>query len=143
MKKTMMITLCILLSLFLGTASAVEVTMFGPNQYLRTTGSPDVYTDTFSGVAGEGTLIVKNGEWDGDRRITDAMSSASVVINGEEIFGPNDFNQQVYLLEASINVAEGNSISIELASNPGSYLNIEITQEVPLPTVTISADPEC
>ncbi len=142
MKKSILITLFLFLSLFLGTSFAVEVTMFGPNQYLRSTGSPDVYTDTFSAIVGEARLIVKNGKWDGSQRITDAISSASVAVNGVEIFGTDDFNQQVYLLESPINVAEDNSISVELASNPGSYITIEVAQEVPAPTVTISADPE-
>ena len=56
MKKSIMITLCIFLSLFLGTASAGEVTMFGPKQYIRTTGAPNVYTDTFSTIPGEAKL---------------------------------------------------------------------------------------
>ena len=142
MKKSIMITLCIFLSLFLGTASAGEVTMFGPKQYIRTTGAPNVYTDTFSTIPGEAKLTVKNGNWDGSERITDAISSASVAVNGEEIFGTDDFNQGVYLLEAPINVAEGNSILVELASNPGSYLTIEVTQDIAPPTVTISAASE-
>jgi hypothetical protein len=142
MKKPIVISLFLLLSVLHGTSSATEVTMFGPKQYLRTTGAPDVYTDSFSAIEGEAQLIVKNGDWDGSNRITDAISSASVVVNGQQIFGPDDFNQQVYLLETSINVAEDNSISVELASNPGSYLTIEVIQDVPPPTVTISAVPE-
>jgi hypothetical protein len=142
MKKTISITLFLLLILFLGTASAGEVTMFGPKQYVRTKGAPNVYTDTFSAISGEAKLTVKNGSWDGMKKITDAISSASVVVNGHQIFGPNDFNQQVHFLEASINVAEDNSITVELASKPGSYLTIEITQEVAPPTVTINAVPE-
>jgi hypothetical protein len=142
MKKTILIALFLFLSLFLGTSSAVDVTLFGPKQYLRTTGSANVYTDTFSAIAGEAKLTVKNGDWDGSQRITDAISSASVAVNGVEIFGTDDFNQQVYLLEAPINVAEGNSILVELASNPGSYLSIQVTQEVDPQTVTISAVPE-
>ena len=142
MKKTLFITLFLLLSLFLGTSSAGEVTMFGPKQYVRTTGDPNVYTDTFSAIDGEATLTVKNGDWDGSKRITDAISSASVSINGVEIFGPDDFSQQVYILEATINLAEGNSLLVELASNPGSYLTIEVVQYIEPPTDTISADPE-
>jgi hypothetical protein len=145
MKKIVLFALFLLLSSFLGTSSATEVTMFGPKQYLRTSGAPDVYTDSFPAVTAiteEAKLIVKNGHWDDKNRITDATSSASVVVNGVEIFGPNDFNQQVYLLEATINVAESNSITVELASNPDSYLTIEVTQEIPPPTVTINAVPE-
>ena len=124
MKKTILIALFLFLNLFLGTSSAVDVTLFGPKQYLRTTGSANIYTDTFSAIAGEARLIVNNGDWDGNQRITDAISSASVVVNGQEIFGPSDFNKQVYSLEAVINLLEENSISVELTSNPGSYLTI-------------------
>ena len=144
MNKAIVITFCILglLGIFPGTSSAVEVSSFGPNQYVRNSGAPDVYNDTFTTTPGQGMLIVKNGAVDGENRITDAISSATVLINGQQIFGPNDFNQQVYLLESSVTLAENNSISIELASNPGSYLTIEVTQDIPLPTVAISADPE-
>ncbi|MBN1843575.1 MAG: hypothetical protein JW883_15010 [Deltaproteobacteria bacterium] len=112
MKRAMTITLFLFLTVFLGTASAVEVTLFGPNQYLRTSGPPDVYTDTFSAIPGQGMLIVRNGNWDGGHRVEDGVRSATVTVNGEEIFGPNDFNQQVYYLEAVINLLEDNSISV-------------------------------
>ena len=98
MRKAAFFTLCLLIGLFGSTSFAAEVTIFGPKQYVRTTGAPDVYTDTFTANPGEGTLIVKNGAMDGDDRITDALSSATVSLNGEQIFGPDHFNQQVYLL---------------------------------------------
>jgi RHS repeat-associated protein len=142
MKKTVWVTLCLLLGLFVSRSFAVEIPVFGPNEYERTTGAPNVYTDTFTAAPGEGMLIVRNGALDGKNRITDTISSASIFLNGEQILGPDDFNQQVYLLEAPVNLAESNSISIELASSPGSYLTIEITLEVDPPTVSISADPE-
>jgi RHS repeat-associated protein len=142
MKKTIIITLFLFLSFLIGTSFAVEVTLFGPNQYVRTTGPANVYTDTFSAIPGEARLIVKNGDWDDSQRVTDAISSASVVVNGEQIFGPDDFNQQVHILETSVNLAEDNSITVELASNPGSYLTIEVTQDIDPPTVIISAVPD-
>lgn len=43
MKKTGLIVLFLLLSSFLGTSSATEVTIFGPKQYWRISGAPDVY----------------------------------------------------------------------------------------------------
>lgn len=130
-----------LICIFFSTSFAAEGTLFGPNKYLRTSGAPNVYTDTFSAITGEGRLIVKNGSWDGENRIVDAISSASIYVNGQQIFGPSDFNQQVYLLEKPVNLSENNTISIELASSPGSYLNIEVREEVDPPTVTLSADP--
>ena len=141
MKKTILVSLCILFCIFVSTTFAAEVTLLGPNQYLRTSGAPNAYTDTFSAITGEGRLIVKNGSWDGENRIVDAISSASIYVNGQQIFGPSDFNQQVYLLEKPINLSENNTISIELASSPGSYLIIEVIEEAYPPTVTLIADP--
>jgi len=104
MKKAVLFTLCLLLSLFTGASFAVEVTLFGPNQYVRTQGAPDIYTNTFHGVPGEGTLIIKNGDEDGKHRI----SSAKVLVNGVQIFGPNDFNQRTYLLETPVTLSANN-----------------------------------
>jgi len=120
---------------------AAETQIFGPNQYDRTQGDPDIFTGSFSAMAGEGTLTVKNGQVDGNSRIVDTISSARITVNGNEIFGPNDFNKNVYLLESSISLSENNSIIIEFASQPGSFLTVEITQEIPNPTVSISTTP--
>ncbi|MBW1644417.1 MAG: tandem-95 repeat protein, partial [Deltaproteobacteria bacterium] len=141
MKKTILVSLCMLLCIFVSTSFAVDVNVFGPNKYLRTSGAPNVYTDTFSAIAGEGRLIVKNGSWDGENRMVDAISTASVFVNGQQIFSPSDFNQQVYLLEKPVSLSENNTISIELASSPGSYLIIEVREEVDPPAVTLSAAP--
>ena len=142
MKKTVWVKLFLLLCVFSGTSFATQVTVFGPNQYVRTTGAPDVFTNSFTAISGVGMLIVKNGAIDGNNRITDAISSALVYVNGEQIFVPNDFNQNVYLLQAPDNLTENNSIAVELASSPGSYLNIEVTEDIDPPTVSLNADPE-
>ena len=146
MKKSVVISLFLLLSLFIGTASAVEVTLFGPKQYVRTSGSPDVFTAPFTAlfpeIVSNGKLIVFNGNQIGEHRVTDAVSSAEVFVNGEQIFGPNDFNQNVYYLEAPIALVQDNSITVELRSNPGSYVSIQVTQDIDPPSVSISASPD-
>jgi len=126
MKKIVFVTVCLLIGLFVSTTFAVEVIVFGPNQYLRTTGAPNVFTDTFSAIPKEGKLIINNGDEDGNYRI----SSAKVFLNGKQLFGTKDFNQQIYYLEAPINLFENNSISVELRSKPGSYFTIELIQDV-------------
>ncbi len=140
MKKLVAIILLVL-GVFTGMSSAVEVTLFGSHQYIRTSGAPDVFSDTFSAYPGSGTLIIKNGNQVGENRIIDAISSAEVFINGEQIFGPNDFNQNVYLLEAPINLVVNNSITVGLASKPGSYIMVEVIADIDPPTVTFSAEP--
>jgi RHS repeat-associated protein len=146
MKRTVSIGLCFLLWLFAGLSFAADVSIFGPEQYMRTTGDPDVYTDTFAGLFTEivntGKLTVLNGNQIGGNRIEDAISSAEIYVNGELIFGPSDFNQNTYLLEAPIALGESNSLYVELRSKPASYLIIQITQNIDPPTVSINADPD-
>jgi hypothetical protein len=127
MKKQILITAVFLLGLFIRMSLAVEFTLLGPSKYLRTRGKPDVYNDTFCGTIGQGKLILTNGTSDGKNR----TSSASILINGQQVLGPSDFNQQVYKLEVPINLIENNTISVRLASAPESYITVKITEEVP------------
>ncbi len=133
MKKSVLLTIFIFFVLFVGKSFAVEVRIWGPNKYSRTSGAPNIYIDSFSTMPGQGKLVVKNGTMDNKSRIQDSLSSAIISVNGEQILGPRDFNSQVYLLESPLNLAENNNFSIELASSPGSYLTIEIIIEIELP----------
>ncbi|MFH1148151.1 MAG: hypothetical protein V1736_10655 [Pseudomonadota bacterium] len=141
MKKTVLRLFCLVTVFFCAVTSSWAVTVLGPKQYLRTTGSSDVYTDTFRGVVGQGKLIVRNGNQSGDNRITDAISSGSVSINGQRIFGPSNFNQHVFLLEAPVNLAEANSVRVELNSKPGSHITLEVTEDISRPSIDFGADP--
>lgn len=126
MKKAFLISLFLFLGLFICTSYAVEVNLFGPQKYLQTKGKPNIYTGTFPGRTGVGILKVMNGDANGKNRI----SSAIVRINGVEILGPNDFNQNVYNLEIPVSLEENNMISVELRSKPNSYLTIKIVQDI-------------
>lgn len=130
MKKSLIIAVALILGICITTASAVEVTRFGPKQYDRTTGKPNTYNDTFtaSGAIGGGKLLVENGNAQGNNRV----SSAVISLNGKEIFGPSAFNQNVGHLEASINLLDANTLSVELRSKPGSFLTIRVTQDIPI-----------
>lgn len=123
-----LITFPILLFLFISfpdTSFGVEISLF-ENQYSRTKGKPNNFTDTFIGKIGEGKLVFKNGDEDGRHRI----SSAVIKVNGVVILNTNDFNQKIYNIEASVNLDENNSISVEMRSKIGSHLNIQIVQEM-------------
>lgn len=142
MKNTILFILFLSLAIFSGSSFASGTTLFGPNNYVRTTGAADIYNSTFTASVSEARLVVKNGCRDEKLKINNATSSASVVINGEEIFEPNDFNQKVHLLEKLIDLKENNSITIEMTSNPGSFLTIEIVGESGLATVSINTSVE-
>lgn len=128
MKKSVILAVVCILTLAVGYGYAVEVTLLAPRQFSRTTEAPDIYNDTFPGRPGIGKIVVHNGGVDG----VDLVSGAIIKINGNEIFGTNDFNQKVTILEASILLNENNSISVELRSKPGTYLSVEIKQELPI-----------
>ncbi len=81
MKRAVWVTLFLLLGLFISTSFAVEVTVFGPNKYLRTGGQPNVYSDTFPWITGNGKLILTNGTDGGKNRI----SSAIISVNGKQV----------------------------------------------------------
>ena len=131
------IGILLILSFVIPQAHAAVQSVFGPNQYVRTNGNPNVYTDSFSAASGQGTITIFNGDENGNNRVT----SASILLNGVEIFGPNNFKKKIYVLEAQVNLQVNNTIEIILRSKPGSYLTIRITQEIANPSVNISANP--
>ena len=98
-------------------AHAGELTVFGPKKYIRTTGKPNVYTDSFSSTAKTATLVVLNGEANGRNR----LSSAIILVNGVEVLGPSDFNQKVYRLEKTIDLVPTNALTVELRSVPQGF----------------------
>ncbi|MCI5159923.1 MAG: hypothetical protein D3906_16150, partial [Candidatus Electrothrix sp. AUS1_2] len=139
MKKiTGLILFTLLTLLSAGTSKAVEITVLGPVKYTRTAGENNVFSDSFRAIPKQGKLHVRNG--DGIRK--GQISSAWVQVNGAEIFTPADFNQKVFSLEAPVNLLEDNSINIELSSKPGSYLEVWVTVDVPLPTAALTLTPQ-
>jgi hypothetical protein len=107
MKKSTLIAWVLFLSRFAiaFSASVAEMTLFGPKQYVITNDGPNEYSDIFQGAPCRGKLIVRSGTSEGDHRVEDGVSSATVRLNGVRVFGPSDFNQQVYYLEAEVNHA--------------------------------------
>lgn len=133
MRILLSLKLIVVLILFYTNAFAVDVLVWGPHKYERTSGEPNVYTETIAIAPGESKLIVKNGQQNGDNKIVDSLSSAKVYVNNTLFFAPNNFNKNVYILEASVNLTGNDEISVELASNPGSYLTVEIMKDIELP----------
>ena len=105
-------------------AQAAPMTLvFGPKQYFRTNGKPETFTETFqySGTA-PCQIVVVNGNADGTQRI----SSALISLNGQEIFGPSDFNQQFGGSVKTVVLADQNQLSTTLRSKPESFLTVSV-----------------
>ena len=105
-------------------AGATMAPIFGPKQFTRSTGAPQEFTETFQNceTRAQYKLVVVNGGPDGSNRV----SSASITLNGTEIVGPRDFNQQVARIERPISVVASNGLQVRLASRPGSFLTVSV-----------------
>jgi hypothetical protein len=99
--------------------------VFGPQTYTRTNGAPNEYTTTFtapSWIVSPFDLHIVNGDSSGKNRI----SSATIALNGVQIAGPSDFNQNVATIDRSVTLQATNTLQVTLASKPGSYLTINV-----------------
>lgn len=140
MEKKITISLFLTL-LFLLPLNALSETIFGPTQYIKAKRSTEIFTDTFSASSGPAKIIVQNGAEivrKNGTSIVNQVSDGSVVLNGQEIFNANDFKQGAYLLEATINVIDQNSITVELVRSLGSIITVRIIQ----PSCAITATPQ-
>lgn len=117
------VTVCFLM---LSLAASAEDTVFGPKTYTRTSGAPNTFHESFSisDVNSSFTLIVQNGD-----PLRGRISSAKVILNGTEIVGPADFNQQVELIRKTVILRQSNTLTVELRSKPGSFITISVIRE--------------
>lgn len=89
--------------------------------FIRKTGKPVTETVQFTTMNPTDNFIlrIQNGPTSYDR-----VSSATIVLNGVEIFRQSDFNQQVEWLEKPVTLQAFNTIAVTLASKPKSALKI-------------------
>ncbi|MBI3722020.1 MAG: hypothetical protein HY248_05655, partial [Fimbriimonas ginsengisoli] len=116
-------------------AHAAEQVIFGPTQYVRTSGPPNQFTEDIAvppTLSAPFRLHVQNGNSDGTLRI----SSATIVLNGVQVAGPSDFNQQVAAFDRTMTLQPNNTLQVRLASAPGSLLILTLFGTIPPPTLT-------
>ncbi len=110
--------------LFLTTVShASESLPLFSKKFDRSSGSPNLYTELVP-VCNTGAtyaMVVLNGV-SGE----DAISSASITFNGDEIVKENEFNQRVDRIDKSITVLPDNTLDIKLASGANGFITVEI-----------------
>jgi len=123
------------LSLLLLTQNALAthpVDVFGPKAFVRTTGAPNTFQESFSlpTLLGKFTLTVD----------CNKVSSASIKLNGADVFTPNNFNENVKHLTKEVSPKLGqNTFNIQIAGNPGSSLRLTLTFLSP---VKVTVTPE-
>jgi hypothetical protein len=95
---------------------------YGPERFTRQTGKPVTEQRQLRSAGGDGILRLTNGDGCGKN----AVSSATILIDGKPVFKPDDLNQQIRSLAASVTLKPTSTLSVSLASAPGSYLSLSI-----------------
>ena len=134
MKKVGFVLMLLVACSVASTAAALEV--IAQARIESATGAPLQEEVRFWSQGYEGLVLnVTNGADDGTHRV----SSAVVSLNGVKVLSPADFNQKVAQLQRSIapNDLE-NILSVNLRSNPDSYLIVQVLGE---PTLDLPPDP--
>lgn len=111
-------------------AGAAQVTetfdVYGPRKFVRAGGAPTTVTESFvlpADAAGPFNVQLQNGAPDGSSRV----SSATVKLNGANLFTQSDFGQQVGSIKRAVSLNPSNTLEVQLKSAPGSYLTITFT----------------
>jgi len=114
-------------------------TVFGPKSFVRTTGSPNVFTESFvvCKVDRDFLLRVENGP-DGAVRI----ASGTLTLNDAEIVHPSDFGTQVTLIERPVRLQPSNTLTVQLAGTPRGTARIRVVSPAGCgPEIAITSPP--
>jgi subtilisin family serine protease len=102
---------------------------------IRKTGAPITETFIFSGYVSSATVKLINGSLSDDQ--IERVSSSIISVNGQVVFSPSNFNQNVIQLQEEISVIEGNNLlEVTLRGKPDGQLTIDIMQEIRPPLIT-------
>ncbi len=118
--------------------------VLGPVTVERGTGKPVSQLFTFSVIDPSAVyeLKVYNGGSGYPGPQGTRVSSARLVLNGRQVFGPNDFNQNVGSLTQTVRLQSDNQLEVILNGKPGGFLVVEVIgyDDVP-PTITAAIEP--
>jgi hypothetical protein len=110
-------------------AAARAITLFGPQQYVRTTGKPVTHSSTFR-VPAEATdclLLVRDGAGGAA-----AANNVSVKINGTELVDAKLLRSSDPARTA-VELQAENTLDVTLKGKPGDQVTVEIHGELPDP----------
>ena len=81
--------------------------------------------------------------FENDQLSGEAVSSSVVSLNGIQIFGPNEFNQNVSTLSKAVSLQNINELTVQLWGKPGGVITLEIIgEDSVVPTITASVSPD-
>ena len=104
--------------------------------FVRSSAAPATTTRTFalpSTISGPLQLLVFNGANGG----ADRVSAAHILVNGLEVVGPSQLNQNVSSISVALtNLSSSNTLQVQLDSKPGGTLWVAIENSAAAPTAS-------
>lgn len=125
-------------------AKAGTFTAFGPQDYTRGTGDPVTVTTNFSVLNPNTQYTLKAFNGGLQDNLTELVSSGFVTVNGVQVLGASNFNQNVTEVDVPVTLQSSNTISVQVRGKPGGVLTIEIIgvdNDAPVITATASPSP--
>ncbi len=123
------------------TVFAGEFNAYGPFTFTRDANAPDTITNTFSVLNPNTTYTLKI--WNGlEDSSLERVSSSILKINGIQVAGPSDLNQNIDYFEKQVTLSSSTTITIEVRGKPGGGLTVRIVGvDNEQPTIAASVSP--
>lgn len=125
--KLRLLCLITILLLSISDAFSGSYQLVPGHPFYRQSGSPVTETLSFTAVdtASDYTINIYNGGLE-NQLTGKKVSSSTIILNGEVIFSPGEFNQNVSSLTRQINLNSSNALQITLKGKPGGLIIVEI-----------------
>jgi len=95
------------------------------DRFERADGAPVTETRAFRAVPGSYLLRLVNG----DQSKQSVVTSGEVKLNGVTIAGPGDFKKAARTLTVPVTLAEENTLTVELRSDPASVISVAVVRQ--------------
>lgn len=127
----------IVISLISPTIATASDLVFGPITCLRGTGAPTVFEYSFAAPEPSRGFIFKVYNGGLEDTTYELVSSSVITLNGAEILGPNNFNQQTAYVEIPVFLQAQNTLSVEVRGKSGGALIIKVFPFVVIDTLSV------
>ncbi|MCK5667063.1 MAG: hypothetical protein KAI17_26430, partial [Thiotrichaceae bacterium] len=114
-----------------GSAWAVDLSVLGPDTFIRESGNPVVIERSFTitNPSLSYTLLITNGGLQDGNSADNLVSSSEIYLNGVKVVGAQNFNQNVYSLNVPVFLQADNTLSVELRGKPGGQLTLTLVRD--------------
>ena len=137
-----MLAFCLASILCCSSIWAGTFTAFGPQDYTRATGDPVTVATNFSVLNPNTQYTLKAFNGGLQNTSTELVSSTVVTLNGVQVLGPSNFNQNVTEVDVPVTLQGSNTLAVQVRGQPGGLLTIQIVGvDNDPPTITATASP--